>query len=174
MENYHVVDLVGEGSFGKVRWDAKRQPRPGSCMQPCGVGALVKSTRVPTYGTYIRPIQVYKGRRKCTGQITAMKFIAKVCELCPGCCMGRACHHHAGTQLCQRESKSGGFVNESCKDWGECSLMAPAHVDAWACMPPELMILVLVAVPSPTCMPAHATCSLSQLGNCTTTPVPYG
>ncbi|GFH11451.1 protein kinase domain-containing protein [Haematococcus lacustris] len=37
MENYHVVDLIGEGSFGKV----------------------------------------YKGRRKCTGQITAMKFIMK-------------------------------------------------------------------------------------------------
>ncbi|MEW5307613.1 MAG: hypothetical protein WDW36_009992 [Sanguina aurantia] len=37
MDNYHVVELVGEGSFGKV----------------------------------------YKGRRKCTGQITAMKFIMK-------------------------------------------------------------------------------------------------
>eukprot|EP00775_Hariotina_reticulata_P001705 gene1705-2051_t len=37
LENYHVIDLVGEGSFGKV----------------------------------------YKGRRKCTGQITAMKFIVK-------------------------------------------------------------------------------------------------
>ncbi|KAL0040863.1 hypothetical protein WJX79_007871 [Trebouxia sp. C0005] len=37
MENYHVIDLVGEGSFGKV----------------------------------------YKGRRKFTGQITAMKFIMK-------------------------------------------------------------------------------------------------
>ncbi|GAX79537.1 hypothetical protein CEUSTIGMA_g6978.t1 [Chlamydomonas eustigma] len=37
MENYHVIDLIGEGSFGKV----------------------------------------YKGRRKCTGQITAMKFIMK-------------------------------------------------------------------------------------------------
>lgn len=37
MENYHVIDLVGEGSFGKV----------------------------------------YKGRRRCTGQITAMKFIMK-------------------------------------------------------------------------------------------------
>ncbi|KAK9841899.1 hypothetical protein WJX84_008698, partial [Apatococcus fuscideae] len=37
MENYHVIDLIGEGSFGKV----------------------------------------YKGRRKFTGQITAMKFIMK-------------------------------------------------------------------------------------------------
>ncbi|WIA41542.1 hypothetical protein OEZ86_008912 [Tetradesmus obliquus] len=37
LENYHVIDLVGEGSFGKV----------------------------------------YKGRRRCTGQITAMKFIVK-------------------------------------------------------------------------------------------------
>ncbi|CAD7695598.1 unnamed protein product [Ostreobium quekettii] len=37
MDNYHVIDLVGEGSFGKV----------------------------------------YKGRRRCTGQITAMKFIMK-------------------------------------------------------------------------------------------------
>ncbi|KAK9823151.1 hypothetical protein WJX72_000639 [[Myrmecia] bisecta] len=37
MDNYHVVELVGEGSFGKV----------------------------------------YKGRRKFTGQITAMKFIMK-------------------------------------------------------------------------------------------------
>ncbi|KAK9831906.1 hypothetical protein WJX81_007961 [Elliptochloris bilobata] len=37
VENYHVIELVGEGSFGKV----------------------------------------YKGRRKFTGQITAMKFIGK-------------------------------------------------------------------------------------------------
>uniref|UniRef100_A0A7S3VLZ8 non-specific serine/threonine protein kinase n=1 Tax=Dunaliella tertiolecta TaxID=3047 RepID=A0A7S3VLZ8_DUNTE len=37
MDHYHVIDLIGEGSFGKV----------------------------------------YKGRRKCTGQITAMKFIMK-------------------------------------------------------------------------------------------------
>eukprot|EP00892_Ulva_mutabilis_P007689 jgi/Ulvmu1/5292/UM022_0086.1 len=37
MENYHVIDLVGEGSFGKV----------------------------------------YKGRRRSTGQTTAMKFIMK-------------------------------------------------------------------------------------------------
>jgi fused-like protein len=37
MENYHVIELVGEGSFGKV----------------------------------------YKGRRKYTGQTTAMKFIMK-------------------------------------------------------------------------------------------------
>eukprot|EP00898_Chlorokybus_atmophyticus_P002887 jgi/Chlat1/359/Chrsp10S00049 len=37
MENYHVIELVGEGSFGRV----------------------------------------YKGRRKHTGQITAMKFITK-------------------------------------------------------------------------------------------------
>ncbi|KAG2431488.1 hypothetical protein HXX76_009502 [Chlamydomonas incerta] len=37
LDNYHVIELIGEGSFGKV----------------------------------------YKGRRKCTGQITAMKFILK-------------------------------------------------------------------------------------------------
>ena len=37
MENYHVIELVGEGSFGKV----------------------------------------YKGRRKHTGQIVALKFIVK-------------------------------------------------------------------------------------------------
>jgi fused-like protein len=58
MENYHVIDLIGEGSFGKV------------CI-------LVLNSLDCKCREENAVYQVYKGRRKCTGQITAMKFIMK-------------------------------------------------------------------------------------------------
>lgn len=70
IENYHVIDLVGEGSFGKVGRAVLLQ-----CM-PLHV-ALQEGHLQPTL--FLGPVQpqVYKGRRRCTGQITAMKFIVK-------------------------------------------------------------------------------------------------
>lgn len=63
MENYHVVDLVGEGSFGKVGF-TRNDGFPSAWPM-----------NSPTTSS-CRP-KVYKGRRKQTGQITAMKFIMK-------------------------------------------------------------------------------------------------
>jgi fused-like protein len=60
MENYHVLDLIGEGSFGKVY-------------------------KVPTFVFFIpckrsfrtENLSEIQGRRKNSGQIVAMKFIVK-------------------------------------------------------------------------------------------------
>ena len=68
MENYHIIELVGEGSFGKVGcW--RRVPDSHLIIySTCRL--LQGSLNVPKF-------QVYKGRRKYTGQIVALKFIAK-------------------------------------------------------------------------------------------------
>lgn len=150
LQKYYVIDLVGEGSFGKVRialWRRARVvvaraapscPRAASCSagcrrrsgrrrqrqrgralrsarrhtSPCQLprgargrawqqtgtdrrwslaraGAQTANTTRKTDRNHAgalhsplciattRPSQVYKGRRRCTGQITAMKFIVK-------------------------------------------------------------------------------------------------
>ncbi len=74
MENYHVIDLVGEGSFGKAR-----APLCRSSWAPARSLTTRRGTGVRR-GHHTGPslrAQVYKGRRKFTGQITAMKFIMK-------------------------------------------------------------------------------------------------
>jgi fused-like protein len=65
MENYHVVDLVGEGSFGKVKLSVALG------VTQCSDAHLTRMAPP------LSSCQVYKGRRKQTGQITAMKFIMK-------------------------------------------------------------------------------------------------
>ena len=105
MDHYHVIELVGEGSFGKVkqrvgthkgRGHAPRLalpprapcsffffPFPVRALQPHGTPghrvapALAFShTRSSPHPPPL-PSQVYKGRRKHSGQVVALKFITK-------------------------------------------------------------------------------------------------
>ncbi len=61
MERYHVLDLIGEGSFGKVRVGFRD-------TTTCDQSADDHSVRLR---------QVYKGRRVGTAEIVALKFIPK-------------------------------------------------------------------------------------------------
>jgi serine/threonine protein kinase len=82
MEQYHILELIGEGQFGKVSRRAAgvhieaqhRSPRAihsGHSLSPCAHRlAFFRFSHAPTS-------QVYKGRRKYGSQIVALKFIAK-------------------------------------------------------------------------------------------------
>lgn len=110
VDNYHVIELVGEGSFGKARmrcldrgcqpvlWclGRARMPAPQVCTALVFAAVLEvfrlllleraaagrwglaqKHSYLPGAQRGCLRLQVYKGRRKFTGQITAMKFIGK-------------------------------------------------------------------------------------------------
>ena len=72
MDNYVVTDLVGEGSFGKVRKEGEgaKDARPPIPRASTRHDARSSPSHPPSS-------QVYKARRRHTGTLVAIKFISK-------------------------------------------------------------------------------------------------